>query len=164
MSLKACGRASYNITVQATLVSLVFVSLLLQISIPSLLPCRTIAQQTRADRHTLMFSATWPSSIQKLAAEFLCNPVKVTIGSQDLSASHSVTQVCCPALPCPALPCPARPSPSPPRPPPARPALLPAHVHRLLPCGICYRLYCHSVSSVSSLTDVSVCVCMCPFA
>lgn len=67
--------------------------------------CRTIAQQTRADRHTLMFSATWPSSIQKLAAEFLCNPVKVTIGSQDLSASHSVTQVPCPALPHPALPC-----------------------------------------------------------
>ncbi|KAL3134722.1 hypothetical protein ABBQ32_007725 [Trebouxia sp. C0010 RCD-2024] len=54
---------------------------------------RAIAQQTRADRHTLMFSATWPSSIQKLASEFLCNPVKVTIGSQDLSASHSVTQV-----------------------------------------------------------------------
>lgn len=40
-----------------------------------------------------MFSATWPSSIQKLASEFLCNPVKVTIGSSDLSASHSVTQV-----------------------------------------------------------------------
>ena len=58
-----------------------------------LICCRAIAQQTRADRHTLMFSATWPSSIQKLAAEFLCNPVKVTIGSQDLSASHSVTQV-----------------------------------------------------------------------
>eukprot|EP00891_Asterochloris_glomerata_P007590 jgi/Astpho2/7590/fgenesh1_pm.00115_%23_8_t len=54
---------------------------------------RAIAQQTRADRHTLMFSATWPSSIQKLASEFLSHPVKVTIGSQDLSASHSVTQV-----------------------------------------------------------------------
>lgn len=40
-----------------------------------------------------MFSATWPSSIQKLASEFLYEPVKVTIGSQDLSASHSVTQV-----------------------------------------------------------------------
>ncbi len=40
-----------------------------------------------------MFSATWPSSIQKLASEFLSHPVKVTIGSQDLSASHSVTQV-----------------------------------------------------------------------
>ena len=55
--------------------------------------CRAIAQQTRGDRHTLMFSATWPSSIQKLASEFLSHPVKVTIGSQDLSASHSVTQV-----------------------------------------------------------------------
>ena len=40
-----------------------------------------------------MFSATWPTTIQKLAAEFLSHPVKVTIGSQDLSASHSVTQV-----------------------------------------------------------------------
>jgi len=136
MSLKACGRASYNITVQATLVSLVFVSLLLQTSIPSLHPCRTIAQQTRADRHTLMFSATWPSSIQKLAAEFLCNPVKVTIGSQDLSASHSVTQVCCPALPCPALPCPALPCPAPPRPAlpcPAPPCCLPM-------CTVCYHV------------------------
>ncbi len=54
---------------------------------------RAIAQQTRADRQTLMFSATWPPSIQKLAAEFLSDPVKVTIGSADLSASHSVSQV-----------------------------------------------------------------------
>lgn len=29
----------------------------------------------------------------KLAADFLSHPVKVTIGSQELSASHSVTQV-----------------------------------------------------------------------
>ncbi len=154
MSLKACGRASYNITVQATLVSLVFVSLLLQTSIPSLLPCRTIAQQTRADRHTLMFSATWPSSIQKLAAEFLCNPVKVTIGSQDLSASHSVTQVCCPALPCPALPCPALPRRAPPCPALPRPAacpcapsvtmwhLLPSVLSLCFICIISYRRIC----------------------
>lgn len=54
---------------------------------------RAIAQQTRADRQTLMFSATWPPSIQKLASEFLSDPVKVTIGSADLSASHSVSQV-----------------------------------------------------------------------
>ncbi|KAK9820507.1 hypothetical protein WJX72_011094 [[Myrmecia] bisecta] len=54
---------------------------------------RAIAMQTRADRQTLMFSATWPHEIQKLAAEFMLDPVKVTIGSQDLSASHSVTQV-----------------------------------------------------------------------
>ena len=48
---------------------------------------------TRADRQTLMFSATWPPSIQQLAAEFLCNPAHVTIGSLDLSASHSIAQV-----------------------------------------------------------------------
>ena len=48
---------------------------------------------TRADRQTLMFSATWPASIQRLAAEFQCQPVRVTIGSADLSASHSVAQV-----------------------------------------------------------------------
>ncbi|KAF0771938.1 hypothetical protein AaE_002381, partial [Aphanomyces astaci] len=40
-----------------------------------------------------MFSATWPQSIQKLAHEFLTNPVKVTIGSEDLSASANVTQI-----------------------------------------------------------------------
>jgi hypothetical protein len=54
---------------------------------------RAIAGSTRADRQTLMFSATWPPAIQKLASEFLAAPVRVTIGSQDLSASHSVKQV-----------------------------------------------------------------------
>jgi len=53
---------------------------------------RAIASATRADRQTLMFSATWPTVIQKLASEFMASPVRVTIGSQDLSASHSVTQ------------------------------------------------------------------------
>lgn len=54
---------------------------------------RTIAGATRADRQTLMFSATWPPAIQKLASEFMSSPARVTIGSQDLSASHSVQQV-----------------------------------------------------------------------
>lgn len=54
---------------------------------------RTIAGSIRADRQTLMFSATWPSSIRKLASEFLCNPARVTIGSEDLAASHTVTQI-----------------------------------------------------------------------
>ena len=53
---------------------------------------RKIVAPIRADRQTLMFSATWPPSIQKLAMEFLVRPVKVTIGSQDLAASHSVAQ------------------------------------------------------------------------
>lgn len=54
---------------------------------------RAIVSQTRADRQTLMFSATWPPAIQKLASQFLADPARVTVGSQDLSASHSVKQV-----------------------------------------------------------------------
>tara|TARA_B110000977_G_scaffold115184_1_gene148884 strand:- start:10084 stop:10950 length:867 start_codon:yes stop_codon:yes gene_type:complete len=54
---------------------------------------REIAGATRADRQTVMFSATWPNSIQALAAEFMCNPVKVRIGSEGLKASHSITQI-----------------------------------------------------------------------
>ncbi len=54
---------------------------------------RAIASETRADRQTLMFSATWPPAIQKLASEFMAEPTRVTVGSQDLSASHSVKQV-----------------------------------------------------------------------
>ncbi|GLC47500.1 hypothetical protein PLESTB_000847600 [Pleodorina starrii] len=53
---------------------------------------RAIMGLTRADRQTLMFSATWPTAVQKLAVAFLSHPVKVTIGSQDLAASHSITQ------------------------------------------------------------------------
>lgn len=54
---------------------------------------RAIASKTRADRQTLMFSATWPTEVQKLALDYLANPARVVIGSQDLSASHSVKQV-----------------------------------------------------------------------
>jgi len=54
---------------------------------------RSIAGSIRADRQTLMFSATWPNVIRKLASEFLCNPARVTIGSEDLAASHSVKQI-----------------------------------------------------------------------
>lgn len=45
------------------------------------------------DRQTLMFSATWPKAIQELSAQFLVEPVKVTVGSVDLSASHTVKQI-----------------------------------------------------------------------
>ncbi|KDD75819.1 DEAD/DEAH box helicase [Helicosporidium sp. ATCC 50920] len=54
---------------------------------------RQIVGQTRADRQTLMFSATWPNAIRTLAADFLSSPAKVTVGSADLAASHSVAQV-----------------------------------------------------------------------
>lgn len=49
--------------------------------------------QVRSDRQTMMFSATWPTGVQQLAVYFMTEPVKVVIGSQDLAASHSITQV-----------------------------------------------------------------------
>lgn len=53
---------------------------------------RSILAEIPKNRQTLMFSATWPTSIQKLAAEFLTTPVRVTIGSEDLAANHRVSQ------------------------------------------------------------------------
>lgn len=43
-------------------------------------------------RQTLMFSATWPESVRKLASTFMNQPVKITIGSLELSANTRVTQ------------------------------------------------------------------------
>lgn len=54
---------------------------------------RKIIGETHPERQIAMFSATWPQSIQKLAHEFLNDPVKVTIGSDDLAASQNVTQI-----------------------------------------------------------------------
>jgi ATP-dependent RNA helicase DBP3 len=53
---------------------------------------RKIVASITKPRQTLMFSATWPTAIQQLASEFLQRPVRVSIGSEDLVASHSVTQ------------------------------------------------------------------------
>lgn len=50
-------------------------------------------RQVKQQRQTLMFSATWPQIIQKLASEFLASPVKVAIGSQDLQACKRVKQI-----------------------------------------------------------------------
>lgn len=38
-------------------------------------------------------SATWPKEIRELAHEFLSDPVRVTIGSEDLTASDSIKQI-----------------------------------------------------------------------
>jgi ATP-dependent RNA helicase DBP3 len=53
---------------------------------------RAIAGAIRSDRQTLMFSATWPNSIQLLAREFLSAPVVVRIGGEGTRASASITQ------------------------------------------------------------------------
>eukprot|EP00835_Amoeboradix_gromovi_P005899 NODE_610_length_6054_cov_0.409908.p2 type:complete len:486 gc:universal NODE_610_length_6054_cov_0.409908:1739-3196(+) len=42
-------------------------------------------------KQTLMFSATWPKNIQKLASEFLDNHVHVSVGSMKLTLNKDVT-------------------------------------------------------------------------
>jgi len=44
-------------------------------------------------RQTLLFSATWPTSIQAIADEYIRDPIKITIGSTELTANHQVTQL-----------------------------------------------------------------------
>ena len=54
---------------------------------------RAILGNTHQDRQMCLFSATWPDCIRELAHEFLNNPIKVTIGSEDLAAGKTVTQI-----------------------------------------------------------------------
>ncbi|TPX40602.1 hypothetical protein SeMB42_g05924 [Synchytrium endobioticum] len=54
---------------------------------------RKIVDQIRPDRQTLMWSATWPKSVEKLARDYQKNVIQVRIGSLDLSASRNITQV-----------------------------------------------------------------------
>lgn len=55
---------------------------------------RSIVSQVRPDRQTLMWSATWPKTIQQLARE-LCraSPVRVTVGCHELQANENIRQV-----------------------------------------------------------------------
>ena len=46
-----------------------------------------------AEHQTLMFSATWPAAVRRLAASFQRDPVRVTVGSDDLTANSHVEQV-----------------------------------------------------------------------
>ncbi|MCJ1477904.1 RNA-dependent ATPase [Lambiella insularis] len=56
-------------------------------------PCQLSANGT--GRQTLMFTATWPSSIREIASTFMRSPVKITIGDNptgELRANTSITQ------------------------------------------------------------------------
>jgi len=59
---------------------------------------RSVLEQLRAERQTMMFSATWPEEIQELAREFLEDFIFMNIGSVELSANKNITQevVVCP--------------------------------------------------------------------
>merc|ERR1719281_1739193 len=54
---------------------------------------RKVTSQCRPDRQTLMWSATWPREVQKLARD-ICkeDPVHVNIGSLDLRTAHTIRQ------------------------------------------------------------------------
>ena len=54
---------------------------------------RKIVDQIRPDRQTLMWSATWPKEVQNLARDYLNDPIQVQIGSLELAASHTITQI-----------------------------------------------------------------------
>jgi len=56
---------------------------------------RRIVGEVGAERQTLLFSATWPTSIQALGREFVVNPFHITIGNaggEQLAANHRVKQ------------------------------------------------------------------------
>ncbi|GFS89232.1 probable ATP-dependent RNA helicase DDX17 [Nephila pilipes] len=54
---------------------------------------RKIIEQIRPDRQTVMFSATWPKAVQRLAEDFLDDYVQVNIGALQLSANHNIMQI-----------------------------------------------------------------------
>lgn len=58
---------------------------------------RKIVNEIPQRRQTLMYTATWPKEVRKIASDLLVNPVQVNIGNADeLVANKSITQVMCP--------------------------------------------------------------------
>lgn len=54
---------------------------------------RKIVKEVTGRRQTLMYTATWPKEVRKIAADLLSNPVQVNIGNADeLVANKSITQ------------------------------------------------------------------------
>ena len=55
---------------------------------------RKILKQIPPRRQTLMYTATWPKEVRRIASDLLNNPVQVNIGNTDqLAANKSITQV-----------------------------------------------------------------------
>ncbi|PWN47930.1 putative DBP3-putative RNA helicase required for pre-rRNA processing [Violaceomyces palustris] len=52
-----------------------------------------MCQSREQGRHTSMFSATWPPAVRGLAETFMRGPIRVTVGSDELSANKRVEQV-----------------------------------------------------------------------
>ncbi|XP_035903044.1 probable ATP-dependent RNA helicase DDX43 [Anopheles stephensi] len=54
---------------------------------------RKVLLDVRPDRQTVMTSATWPDGVRRLAQSYMNDPIQVYIGTLDLSATHTVTQL-----------------------------------------------------------------------
>nr|XP_039261320.1 ATP-dependent RNA helicase dbp2-like [Styela clava] len=54
---------------------------------------RKIIEQIRPDRQTLMWSATWPKEVRKMAEDYLTEYVHVQVGSLNLAANHNILQI-----------------------------------------------------------------------
>ena len=54
---------------------------------------RKLLLDIRPDRQTVMTSATWPPGVRRLAQSYMKNPVQIYVGTLDLAACHSVTQI-----------------------------------------------------------------------
>jgi len=53
---------------------------------------RTLINAIPQGRQTMMFSATWPKEVRKLAADYLRSPVHIQIGSHDNAANKDIQQ------------------------------------------------------------------------
>ena len=56
---------------------------------------RKILGQIRPDRQMLMWSATWPKEVKRLATDFMGGSkfIHLNIGSEFLSANHNILQI-----------------------------------------------------------------------
>jgi len=54
---------------------------------------RKIIEQIRPDRQVLMWSATWPKEVRKLAEDFLVDYAQVNIGTTNIHANHNILQI-----------------------------------------------------------------------
>lgn len=54
---------------------------------------RKIMYAIRPTRQTVMTSATWPLGVRRLADSYMNDPVQIYVGSLDLAATHTVTQI-----------------------------------------------------------------------
>ena len=54
---------------------------------------RKIIEQIRPDRQVLMWSATWPKEVRKLAEDYLQDYAQVNIGNTQIHANHNIVQI-----------------------------------------------------------------------